>query len=111
MASGIYIDNLPPDITEEALRDLFSQIGDVQSVRIKTDLITHRPTGRGVIEMSLDVDAYRAINCFDGAFIRERRLRLKEAKPLIERARAIWEDRGTLLQSLRSGLFRDGRDH
>jgi len=111
MASGIYVENLPPDITEEGLRDLFGQIGDVQSVKIKTDLITHRPTGRGFVEMSLDVDAFRAINCFDGAFIKERRLRLKEAKPLIERARDLWVDRGTLLQDLRNGLFRDSRSH
>jgi RNA recognition motif-containing protein len=90
MASRIYVENLPPDITEERLKDFFTQIGDVQSVKIKTDLITRRSTGRGFVEMSLDVDAYRAVNCFDGATIKDRRIHLEEAKPLLERAKSIF---------------------
>ncbi len=91
MASRVFIENLPPDLNEEGLKDFFMQIGDVQSVRLETDLITKRSKGRGFVEMSLDLDAYRAVNCFDGAMIKDRKIHLKEAKPLLQRARRIFE--------------------
>lgn len=90
MASRISVENLPPDITEERLRDIFSQIGEVQSVRLQTDLITRRPTGRGFIEMSLDVDAYRAVDFFEGATIKGRKIHLVEEMPLFDRAKDIF---------------------
>jgi RNA recognition motif-containing protein len=89
VASKIYIDNLPADITEERLKDTFAQIGEVETVKLKTDFITRRSKGRGIIEMALDVDAYRAVNCFNGATIKDRRIHLTEEMPLIERARTI----------------------
>jgi RNA recognition motif-containing protein len=89
MASRISVENLPPGITEERLRDIFSQIGEVQSVRIQTDLITHRPTGRGFVEMSLDVDAYRAVDFFEGATMVDRKIHLVEDIPLFDRAKDI----------------------
>ncbi len=91
MASRVFVENLPPDLTEEGLKDIFMQIGDVQSVKLQTDLITKRPKGCGFVEMSLDIDAYRAVNCFDGATIKDRKIHLKEAKPLLQRARSIFE--------------------
>ncbi len=91
MASRFFVENLPPELTEESLRDIFMQIGDVQSVKLETDLITKRPKGCGFVEMSLDLDAYRAINCFDGATIKDRKIHLKEANPLLQRARNIFE--------------------
>jgi len=89
MATKVRIENLPSDITEERLKDIFSQIGDVQSVTIKTDLLTGRPKGYGFVEMSLDVDAYRAVNILDGTTFKDRRIHLKEEKPLIEKAKEI----------------------
>jgi RNA recognition motif-containing protein len=89
MATKVRVENLPSDITEERLKDVFAQIGDVQSVTIKTDLLTGRPKGYGFIEMSLDVDAYRAVNILDGTTFKDRRIRLTEEKPLIEKAKEI----------------------
>jgi len=77
-------------MTEERLRDIFSQIGEVQSVKIQTDLITRRPTGRGFVDMSLDVDAYRAVNFFEGATIKNRKIHLMEETPLIDRAKDLF---------------------
>jgi len=89
MVTKVRIENLPSDITEERLKDIFSQIGDVQSVTIKTDLLTGRPKGYGFVEMSLDVDAYRAVNILDGTTFKDKRIHLKEEKPLIEKAKKI----------------------
>ncbi len=93
MTTKIYVQNLPFDITEDRLKDIFAQIGDVESVKIRTDLITHRPKGSGYVEMSLDVDAYRAVNCFNGATLRDKKIYLKEAKPFYEWAKDVLRQR------------------
>ena len=83
----ISVENLPADITENSLEGVFAQIGEVQSVRIKTDLLTWRPNGHGIVDMTLEVDAYRAINCFEGATLKDRKIHVKEAYPLYEKAK------------------------
>ncbi len=97
MASRIYVENLPSGISEEKLKDIFAQIGAVESVRIQTDLITRHPRGSGYVEMSLDVDAFRAVNCFDGAVLNDKKIHLKETKPFHERAREILRRRAGIL--------------
>jgi len=88
-ARKILIENLPPDVTEAALKDIFAQIGEVLSVKLNTDLFTQRPNGRGLVEMTLDVDAFRAVNCFDGATVKDRRIHLSETMPLLEWAKQM----------------------
>ena len=110
MASRISVENLPPDITEERLRDIFSQIGEVQSVKIQTDLITRRPTGRGFVDMSLDIDAYRAVNFFEGATIKDRKIHLAEAMPLIDRAKDIFAN-AFMRQRLNFGRWMEKHGH
>ena len=94
MAVKIYVENLPSNITESGLKEVFSQIGDVQSVRIKTDLLTmltSSPQDYGIVDMTLDVDAYRAINCFEGATFKNRKIHVKEAYPLLEKAKTMFD--------------------
>jgi RNA recognition motif-containing protein len=87
----ITVDNLPADMTEERLKDVFGQMGEVLSVRLKTDLLTWQPNGQGVVDMTLEVDAYRAINCFEGATFKDRKIHVKEAYPLLEKAKNAFE--------------------
>lgn len=89
MSMKIMIENLSSDITEEGLKNIFDQIGAVESVRINTDLLSRRPKGSGYVEMSLDVDAFRAINCLNGASFKDKKVSLKEAQPLLEQAKHI----------------------
>jgi len=97
MTSKIYVENLPCDITEERLKDVFSQVGAVEAVRIQTDLLTLLNRCSGVVEMSLDVDAYRAVNCFNGATFKDRKIHVEEAKPFYEKAKGMVMDRVHLL--------------
>jgi RNA recognition motif-containing protein len=87
----ISVENLPADITEDSLEGVFAQMGEVQSVKIKTDLLTWRPNGQGIVDMTLEVDAYRAINCFEGATFKNRKIHVKEAYPLLEKAKNVIE--------------------
>lgn len=88
----ISVENLPADITEDSLKGVFDQMGEVQSVSIKTDLLAWRPeNSHGIVDMTLAVDAYRAINCFEGATFKDRKIHVKEAYPLLEKARNVIE--------------------
>lgn len=89
----IYVENLPSDITEDGLKDVFTQIGEVQSVKIRPDLLTiltSHPKGFGVVEMSLEVDAYRAVNFFEGATFKDSKIHVEEATPLLEKAKSLF---------------------
>ncbi|MGC1454130.1 MAG: RNA-binding protein [Nitrospirota bacterium] len=87
----ISVENLPADITEERLKDVFGQMGEVQSVKLKTGLLTWQPNGQGIVDMTLEVDAYRAINCFEGATFKDRKIHVKETYPLLEKAKIAFE--------------------
>ena len=89
MATRIRVENLSCDITEDTLLDVFSQVGAVESVRIHPDFLKWRSKCSGYVEMSLDVDAFRAVNCLDGATLHDKKVHLIEDKPLYERAREV----------------------
>ncbi|HET7318618.1 MAG TPA: hypothetical protein VFK23_05730 [Nitrospirota bacterium] len=104
MTTKVFVENLPCDITEERLKDVFMQVGAVGAVKIQKDLLTLQARCSGTVEMLLDVDAYRAVNCFNGARFRDRKIHVEEAKPLYEKARELLRDRGRLLAQYSASL-------
>ena len=77
--SKIYVGNLPFSATEEAVRNLFSQYGTVESVALINDRETGRPRGFGFVEMS-KADAARAIQSLNGHDMGGRPLKVNEAQ-------------------------------
>jgi len=82
----IYVGNLPYRSGEEEVRDLFSQYGEVNSVKLITDRETGRPRGFGFVEME-DEGALKAIEALDGQEFEGRTLRVNEARPRENRPR------------------------
>jgi len=82
----IYVGNLPFNISEDEIRELFAQHGDVQSVKLITDRETGRPRGFGFIEMEDDA-AQSAISALDGTDFGGRTLRVNEARDRSARPR------------------------
>ena len=62
MAQKLYVGNLPFSATEEEIRSLFSQYGEVQSVQIVSDRDTGRPRGFAFVEMQNADEAIRALD-------------------------------------------------
>ncbi len=87
----IVVENLPADITEDGLKTVFDQMGEVRSVKLKTSLLTWQQMGHGIVDMTLEVDAYRAINCFEGAAFKDKKIHVQEAYPLFEKAKTAFE--------------------
>ena len=75
----IYVGNLPWSTDDAGLRELFSTIGEVQSVAVITDRETGRSRGFGFIEMD-DADADKAIAELNGTELDGRELRVNEAR-------------------------------
>ena len=77
MAKKLYVGNLPFSATEDEIRDLFSQYGEVQSVKLITDRETGRPRGFGFVEME---NADEAAQNLDGYAFDGRNLKVNEAR-------------------------------
>jgi RNA recognition motif-containing protein len=75
----IYLGNLPFTVTEDEVRDLFGQHGEVASVILVTDRETGKPRGFGFVEMEPEA-ADRAIGALDGSDFGGRSLRVNEAR-------------------------------
>jgi len=76
----MYVGNLPYSSTEEEVRELFSQFGEVQSVKLIEDRQTGRPRGFGFVEMGPE-EADRAMSELDGTDFGGRTLKVNEARP------------------------------
>ena len=83
----LYVGNLPFRSTEDELRDLFGQHGEVSSASIVMDRETGRSRGFGFVEMNEDSDAESAINALNGYSLGGRALVVNEARPREERPR------------------------
>lgn len=75
----LYVGNLSFGATEAALRDRFSQYGEVLSASIITDRDTGRSRGFGFVEMS-DADATKAIAGLDKTEFDGRNISVSEAR-------------------------------
>ncbi|NCO68327.1 MAG: RNA-binding protein [Nitrospirae bacterium CG_4_10_14_0_8_um_filter_41_23] len=87
MGKRLYVGGISFNATEESLRDLFSSIGEVESVKVITDRDTGRSKGFGFIEMSSEEDAKKAIEQLNGKTFMERVLIVNEARPQQQRER------------------------
>jgi cold-inducible RNA-binding protein len=65
MSKKLYVGNLSFSSTEESIKDLFSQYGEVLSIKIPTDQMTGRPRGFCFVEMENAEEAINQLNNFN----------------------------------------------
>jgi RNA recognition motif-containing protein len=87
MSQKLYVGNLSFNTTEETLRTLFAEFGQVESVNLITDRYTGRSRGFAFVEMSIDEEAQEAIKDLNGKPVDEREIRVEQAKPQTGRDR------------------------
>ena len=86
MSAKLFVGNLSFQATEEDLRELFAQAGNVETVRIITDQFTGRPRGFGFVEMATKEEAVKAVEMLNGRLFRDRNLVVDEARPQPQRS-------------------------
>lgn len=74
----LYVGNLPWSASEDEVRELFSSVGQTQSVNLITERDTGRSRGFAFVEMSKE-DAEKAISELNGRDFGGRPLRINEA--------------------------------
>jgi cold-inducible RNA-binding protein len=85
MESKLYVGNLPYNITEDELRGLFAQAGEVKEVALITDRATGRSKGFGFVEMATQADAEKAIQMLNNHDLGGRPLKVSMARPREDR--------------------------
>ena len=85
MAKKLYVGNLPYTTTEQELRDMFSQVGEISDLAVITDRYTGQSKGFAFVEMASDEAAQEAIRRFDGQMMDNRQLVVNEARPREDR--------------------------
>ena len=92
MSRKLYVGNLPYEVGETELQELFARAGSVESVTVMRDQATGRARGFAFVEMSSDQDAENAIRELNASQVGGRSLTVNEARP----------------KPARSGGFNDG---
>ena len=83
---NIYIGNLAYEVTEQDLRDVFSEFGEVTSAKIINDMHSGKSKGFGFVEMASREGAEQAIAALNGKDLKGRDVVVNEARPKPERS-------------------------
>lgn len=86
MAKKLYVGNLSYSTSEDKLRSLFAEVGEVTDVFLPTDRETGRMRGFGFVEMANDESGRAAIEGTNGVAFHGRDLVVNEARPRTEGA-------------------------
>jgi RNA recognition motif-containing protein len=85
MEAKLYVGNLSFETTEQGLRELFMQAGNVISVALIKEPGTDRSKGFGFVEMGSQSEAQKAISMFNAYTLNDRQLTVNVARPREER--------------------------
>lgn len=75
---NLYVGNLSFDISEEDVKNLFEEIGNVKSVKLIVDKETGRSKGFGFVEMEDTEEAVIALKTLNGREVRGRNIVVNE---------------------------------
>jgi len=81
MTIKLYVGNLSDQMTEDQLKNLFAEAGEVVSAKIITDRMTGQPRGFGFVEMGTKREGQKAISMINGRTVAGRALAVNEARP------------------------------
>ena len=83
----LYVGNMAKSTTEDELRALFVQAGNVTAVEIVKDRESGLSKGFAFVSMGEQADADKAISMFNAYSLGDNQLKVNVAKPRVERAR------------------------
>ena len=81
MPIKLFVGNLSEETTSAEIRDLFSDVGEVESCKLVADRETGRSKGFGFVEMKSREAANAAKEKFNGHNLNGKTLKVDEAKP------------------------------
>jgi len=94
MNNKLFVGNFVFSTTEDDLRNLFSEFGQVEDVVLINDRETGRSRGFGFVTMSTPEEAQAAVEGMDGREVEGRNLAVNEARPQEPRPKRNFEGGG-----------------
>ena len=85
MSKRLYVGNLSYNTTDNTLRTLFGEYGEVVSVNVIKDRDSGRSKGFGFVEMATEEAAQAAISALNGKSVDSRPISVAEARPQADR--------------------------
>lgn len=85
MTVKLYVGNLARTTSEDELKTLFAQAGQVDTVEVIKDRVSGQSKGFAFVTMADQGQADKAIQMFNAYSLGERQLKVNIAKPKVER--------------------------
>ena len=82
---NIFVGNLAKEVTDDDLKNAFTEFGQVKSVKVIRDLFSGESKGFGFVEMASQEDGEKAIAELNGQEVSGREIKVNEAKPREDR--------------------------
>jgi hypothetical protein len=79
VSTSLYVSNLPPSCTEEALAEIFARFGTVLSVRLKRDGVVGQKCRFGFVEMKTTAEARLAAQALNATRFENRLVSVSRA--------------------------------
>ncbi len=86
MEIRIYVGNLSKSTTEEEIKTLFAQAGEVTTVEVVKDRDSGLSKGFAFVTMTAQADADKAISMFNAYSLANNEIKVNIAKPRVEHA-------------------------
>ena len=78
---NLYVGNMSYEVSEDDLKALFAEYGEVESVNRIIDRQTGRSKGFAFVEMPSNSEADQAVKNLNGHDLKGRKLKVNQAKP------------------------------
>lgn len=77
---NIYVGQLPYSVTEDELRSLFAEYGEIASLNLITDRFSGRSKGFGFVDMPNNSEADQAIKSLNKTMLHGREIKVNQAE-------------------------------
>lgn len=77
---NIYLGQLPYNVNEEELREIFSEYGEIASLNLVKDRFSGQSKGFGFIEMPNNSEADKAIKALNKSMLKGREIKVNQSE-------------------------------
>lgn len=77
---NIYVGQLPYSVTEDELRNIFSEFGEIASINLIKDRFSGQSKGFGFIDMPSNSEADKAIKALNKSSLNGREIKVNQAE-------------------------------
>ena len=78
---NMYVGNLSFSVSEDDLKEAFSEFGEIESIKVIKDRYSGQSKGFGFVEMPSNSEADKAIKALNGTQMKGQAMKVNQANP------------------------------